>query len=160
MVSADVPPERKPEREYIRQNHPFTKPPFYLPVSLVSTPRRQSGWGRLLEPVGALTLISSFPCFFGIPCLCLPFQGIPCFFQRFSVFPRDFRGRLRIKNPCFFGGFPCRFQKSKERKIRIQGRGFFITFLARQKRTIAIASIFCVDGAKSPEIRQKMGFRT
>ena len=32
VVSADVPPERKPERGYIRQNHPFTKPPFYLPV--------------------------------------------------------------------------------------------------------------------------------
>ena len=24
------PPERKPERGYVRQNHPFTKPPFYL----------------------------------------------------------------------------------------------------------------------------------
>ena len=32
VVSADVPPERKPERGYVRQNHPFTKPPFYLPV--------------------------------------------------------------------------------------------------------------------------------
>ena len=37
MVSADVPPERKPERGYVRQNHPFTKPPFYLPVSLLRT---------------------------------------------------------------------------------------------------------------------------
>ena len=34
VVLADVPPERKPERGYVRQNHPFTKPPFYLPVSL------------------------------------------------------------------------------------------------------------------------------
>ena len=34
VVSADVPPERKPERGYVRQNHPFTKPPFYLPVIL------------------------------------------------------------------------------------------------------------------------------
>ena len=33
VVLADVPPERKLERGYIRQNHPFTKPPFYLPVS-------------------------------------------------------------------------------------------------------------------------------
>ena len=33
VVSADVPPERKPERGYVRQNHPFTKPPFYLPVT-------------------------------------------------------------------------------------------------------------------------------
>ena len=32
MVRSDVPPERKPERGHIRQNHPFTKPPFYLPV--------------------------------------------------------------------------------------------------------------------------------
>ena len=35
VVSADVPPERKPERGYVRQNHPFTKPPFYLPVRVL-----------------------------------------------------------------------------------------------------------------------------
>ena len=29
---AHVPPERKPERGYICQNHPFTKPPFCLPA--------------------------------------------------------------------------------------------------------------------------------
>ena len=28
-----VTPERKPERGYIRQNHPFTKPPFCLPLT-------------------------------------------------------------------------------------------------------------------------------
>ena len=28
----DNPGPPKPEREYIRQNRPFTKPPFYLPV--------------------------------------------------------------------------------------------------------------------------------
>ena len=28
----DNPGPQKPEREYIRQNRPFTKPPFYLPV--------------------------------------------------------------------------------------------------------------------------------
>ena len=33
VVSADVPQERKPERGYVRQNHPFTKPPLYLPVT-------------------------------------------------------------------------------------------------------------------------------
>ena len=33
VVLADVPPERKPERGHVRQNHPFTKPPFYLPVT-------------------------------------------------------------------------------------------------------------------------------
>ena len=32
-VRSHVPPERKPERGYIRQNHPFTKPPLYLPVT-------------------------------------------------------------------------------------------------------------------------------
>ena len=29
-VRSHVPPERKPERGYVRQNHPFTKPPFCL----------------------------------------------------------------------------------------------------------------------------------
>ena len=33
-VRSHVPPERKPERGYVRQNHPFTQPPFCLPVSL------------------------------------------------------------------------------------------------------------------------------
>ena len=31
-VRSHVPPERKPERGHVRQNHPFTKLPFYLPV--------------------------------------------------------------------------------------------------------------------------------
>ena len=31
-VHSHVPLERKPERGYVRQNHPFTKPPFCLPV--------------------------------------------------------------------------------------------------------------------------------
>ena len=31
-VHADVPPERKLERGYIRQNYPFTNPPFCLPM--------------------------------------------------------------------------------------------------------------------------------
>ena len=39
VVSADVPPERKPERGYVRQNHPFMKPPFYLPVNFKSSGR-------------------------------------------------------------------------------------------------------------------------
>ena len=34
---------------------------------------------------------------------------------------------------------------------------FFPSYLAHQNRTIAIASDFCVDGAKSPEIPQKEG---
>ena len=28
VVLADVPPERKPERGYVRQNHPFGNRPF------------------------------------------------------------------------------------------------------------------------------------
>ena len=50
----------------------------------------------------------------------LPFLALLeflAFFLSNPFFPRDFRGRLRINNPCFFGGFPCRFQK-KARKGR------------------------------------------
>ena len=35
------------------------------------------------------------------------------FFSVFPFFPRDFRGSLGIKNPCFLGGFPCRFPKKQ-----------------------------------------------
>ena len=40
VVLADVPPERKPERGHVRQNHPFTKPPFCLPMTLFSVDKR------------------------------------------------------------------------------------------------------------------------
>ena len=40
VVLADVPLERKPERGYVRQNHPFTKPPFYLPMTLFGVDKR------------------------------------------------------------------------------------------------------------------------
>ena len=33
-------PERKPERGYVRQNNPFTKPPFNLPMSLFCVDKR------------------------------------------------------------------------------------------------------------------------
>ena len=46
MVSADVPPERKPERGYVRQNHPFAKPPFYLPVKKKRKKAEEGGKGR------------------------------------------------------------------------------------------------------------------
>ena len=36
-VHLRVPPEPKPERGHIRQNHPFTKPPFSLPVKVIVT---------------------------------------------------------------------------------------------------------------------------
>ena len=68
---------------------------------------------------------------------CFNFQGIPCpyfpcfleflvfspsedflvFLSVFPFFSRDFRGSVGIKNPCFFGGFPCLFKK-KTRKGR------------------------------------------
>ena len=35
----------------------------------------------------------------------------------FAFFSRDFMGSVRIKNPCFFGGFPCHSSK-KTRKGR------------------------------------------
>ena len=34
------PRNEKPERGYVRQNHPFTKPPFYLPVTLFGVDKR------------------------------------------------------------------------------------------------------------------------
>ena len=39
------------------------------------------------------------------------------FLSVFPFFSRDFRGSVGIKNPCFFGGFPCLFPK-KTRKGR------------------------------------------
>ena len=45
------------------------------------------------------------------------------FFSVFPFFPRDFRGRLRIKNPCFLGGFPCRFPKKQGREDQGMCRG-------------------------------------
>ena len=39
---------------------------------------------------------------------------ISLFFRAFFVFfSRDFRGLVGIKNPCFFGGFPCLFPKKQ-----------------------------------------------
>ena len=34
-VRSHVTPERKPERAYVRQNHPYTKPPLDLPVRIM-----------------------------------------------------------------------------------------------------------------------------
>ena len=61
----------------------------------------------------------SFPCFFGIPCsFFLSLRGCLVFLTVFPFFSRDFRGSVGIKNPCFFGGFPCLFSKKKARKGR------------------------------------------
>ena len=70
VVSTDVPPERKPERGYVRQDHPFTKPPFYLPVSLRQSPPKPYSVGccfssgRNLQ--GHLSSSVDFPSFFWI----------------------------------------------------------------------------------------------
>ena len=69
VVSADVPPERKPERGYVRQNHPFTKPPFYLPVTLITCLKHLNlGWAWIR------TAIVSKKYFLG-PMDFLPFLG-------------------------------------------------------------------------------------
>ena len=38
----------------------------------------------------------------------------------FPFFSRDFRGSAGLKNPCFFGGFPCLFPKKQGK----EGQGF------------------------------------
>ena len=38
-----VSPERKPERGHVRQNHPFTKPPFCLPVIFLALEEKPKG---------------------------------------------------------------------------------------------------------------------
>ena len=40
VVLADVPPERKPERGYVRQNHPFGNRPFISPMTLFGIDKR------------------------------------------------------------------------------------------------------------------------
>ena len=48
-----------------------------------------------------------------------PCEEFLVFLSVFPFFSRDFRGSVGIKNPCFLGGFPCDFQKNKERKDRV-----------------------------------------
>ena len=55
-----------------------------------------------------------------------PFQGFPCDFERFPFFSKDCRGSASIRYPRFFGGFPCRFQKGKEKKIRVLALFFLL----------------------------------
>ena len=43
-------------------------------------------------------------------------QGIPCFFERFSLLSQEFQGFRGENNPCFFGGFPCLFPQKKQGK--------------------------------------------
>ena len=49
-----------------------------------------------------------------------PCEDFLVFLSVFPFFSRDFRGSAGIRNPCCFGGFPCRFpKKNKERKDRV-----------------------------------------
>ena len=43
----------------------------------------------------------------------LPCEEFLVFLSVFPFFSRDFRGSVGIKNPCFFGGFPCLFPKKQ-----------------------------------------------
>ena len=42
-----------------------------------------------------------------------PCKDFLVFLSVFPLFSRDFRGSVGIKNPCFFGGFPCHFPKKQ-----------------------------------------------
>ena len=70
------------------------------------------------------------------------------FFQRFPLLSQGFRGSLRITNPCFFGSFPCRFQK-KARKgnqgwalIRYDSDGDSESIF-RDSTLLRFGSVFC-----------------
>ena len=45
-----------------------------------------------------------------------PLRGFLFFLSVFPFFSREFRGSAGIKNPCFFGGFPCHFPKKKNQR--------------------------------------------
>ena len=75
-----------------------------------SEPNRTNRIARLKQnPVLPFLVFLKFLVFF------FPLRGIPCFFfwAFFPSFSRDFRGSVGIKNPCFFGGFPCLFPKKQ-----------------------------------------------
>ena len=57
-VRSHVHPERKPERGYTRQDHPFTKPPFYLPASHGYSMSLVWGWNEVGD---VLKQVSSSP---------------------------------------------------------------------------------------------------
>ena len=54
-VGSHVPLERKPERGHIRQNHPFMKPPFYLPSNFRGTSILFPFYEAKDQPEGFLT---------------------------------------------------------------------------------------------------------
>ena len=82
-------------------------------------------------------------------------------FSVFPFFPKDFRGSLGIKNPCFFGGFPCRVPKKQGKEdqglfnksqttLSVPTKGIFLVKfgggLASQKRcAFERAETLCCD---------------
>ena len=68
----------------------------------------------------------SFPCFLEF-LVFSPCEDFIVFLTVFPFFSRDFRGSVGIKNPCFFGGFPCLFSK-KKKKTRKGRTGYFPSF--------------------------------
>ena len=92
------------------------------------------------------------------------------FLSVFPFFPKDFRGSASVRNPCFFGGFPCRFQKGKEKKIRdvlaILRRSARAPTINALRATVAIKGIFdklkglsiSVTGVRSPYTGQDFHF--
>ena len=85
-------------------------------------------------PGAFVTPCPSFPCFFAIPCLFLPCEEFLVFSSVFPFFSRDFRGSVGIKNPCFFGGFPCLFPKKQGKEG--QGKALVQTAFEASKLTI------------------------
>ena len=69
--------------------------------------------------------LSFLSLFFGIPCF-FPCEKFLVFLSVFPFFSRDLGASAGIKNPGFFGGFPCLFPKNQGKegqgKYRKKGR--------------------------------------
>ena len=100
----DSPPERwekKSRRKRVGGGGAVSYPLAIFPIF-----RKKSQPTFFLYPVLPFLVFLEFLVFF----CCEDFLVFLCVFRFFS---RDFRGLVGIKNPCFFGGFPCRFPKKK-----------------------------------------------
>ena len=64
----------------------------------------------------------SFPCFWEF-LVSFPCEEFLVFSSVFPFFSRDFRGSVGIRNPCFFGGFPCLFPEKQGKGREGKGRG-------------------------------------
>ena len=84
----------------------------------------------------------SFPCFFGIPCF-FRWQGIHCFFERFSLLFQGFWGFGRVKKSLLFWWFSLPFSKKKQGK---EGQGFEGEKMARKcrarEKVVVLQTIF------------------